>query len=68
MEDKLNAADMAYLRGACQAFFQALVDKDLHDHPKVFMVLDEEARKKGYMICALQRGIFGTTISFQAVD
>lgn len=48
----LNKEDTAYLRGVCQAFFQALVDKDLHDHPKVFEVLAEEVRAKGYAISA----------------
>lgn len=58
----------AYIEGACQAFFKALEDKDLVDDPQVFTILDELARKNDFMICAEQRGIYGTRLFFGRVS
>ena len=62
---KLSELAQAQIRLACVTFFQSLQEHDLHAQTAVFEILDEVARKQGYMICAKQRGIFGTTLHFQ---
>jgi hypothetical protein len=59
----------AYIEGVCQAFIKALnEDQDLIDHPDLFSILDEVARKQDFMICAEQKGIYGTRIFFGRVS
>jgi len=49
----------------CEHFFKELEKADLLDHPEVFSTLDSYARHKDFMICAEQRGIFGTRLFFE---
>lgn len=59
-----NRRDVGYIRGCCAAFVQSLLDKQLTEHSEVFILLDEEAQKRGFVICARQQGIRGTFLSF----
>lgn len=49
---------------ACEAFVKALIEADVIFDEEVGLVLDEEARKLGYMLYCRQMGIFGTKVHF----
>ncbi len=56
------------LRAACEMFFRELERNNLLDHPEVFTTLDDYARNRDFMICAEQKGIFGTRLFFGRVS
>jgi hypothetical protein len=71
MSNKLrpkNEKSLKIIRAAAQQFFDTLIQEDLQYWPEVFVLLDDVAQDKGYMISAVQRGIFGTTLTFVRKD
>lgn len=64
MVNVLSEPSRAKVRLACELFFNSLQQDDLHDHPEVFSILDDVARRQDYMICAEQKGIFGIVLKF----
>jgi hypothetical protein len=56
---------IAFTRGLCQAFIVGLIDTDLLCDDQLFLIMEEEANKKGYAMEAHQRGIAGTFTCFR---
>ena len=56
--------DTSFIRGVCQAFLVALIEKDLLVYPELILLLEDEARQKGYAMECHQYGIRGTHVNF----
>jgi hypothetical protein len=56
------------LRDAAQLLYDHLGKHDLIDDPAFFKILDEFMRERDFMICAEQKGIYGTRILFGRVS